>query len=130
MITSKRNVRSTPSTNGDFLEKNYWPENIENWHWSTLIFDQTSRYHLLFKRIVHWIMWIFVVQRFVPLEMDTVTRVQSWTSLFVSKIMLALGKVRIQLFSHKLWANSRADYALQPSYCNLSRRKKTIIQAC
>ena len=40
--------------------------------------------------------------------------------------LIPLGKVWTQLFSLKLWVNSRTDWVLQPLWGNLSRRRKTL----
>ena len=52
---------------------------------------------------------------------------KSWTRLTAFHIVLILlGKVWIQLFTLQLWVNSRADWFLQTSWGNLSRRRKTL----
>ena len=40
--------------------------------------------------------------------------------------LIPLGKIWIQLFSLKLWVNSRTDWFLQPWWGNYSRRRNTL----
>ena len=50
----------------------------------------------------------------------------TWTRLFaLYTVLMPLEKLWIQLFFLQLWANSKADWVLQPWLGNQCRRKKT-----